>query len=130
MRDDDAAKVKAARECPVAACGRGHQETGPTSQEPKACWEAKLFQEDSVSVGRKMGRVNVHKTSASRESSAWRIDGQTDRLQTHVYRFLIKSLWYRCVACGWRRENPGGNELGTSKLGFCIAYVAQQPIAS
>ena len=45
-------KVKAARDCPVAACGRGHQETGPTSQEPKACWEAKLFQENKQRVRR------------------------------------------------------------------------------
>ena len=72
-----------------------------------------------------MGRVNVHKTSASRESSAWRIDGQTDRLQTHVYRFLIKSLWFRCVACGWRRENPEGNELEMSKVGLRIIALMQ-----
>ena len=34
--DDDAAEEKAAREGPVAACGRGHQETGPASQEPRS----------------------------------------------------------------------------------------------
>ena len=39
--DDEAAEEKAAREGPVAACGRGQQDTGPASQEPKACREAK-----------------------------------------------------------------------------------------
>ena len=88
--DDDAAEEKAAREGAVAACGRGHQETGPASQEPKACREPKLFEEDTVFVGRKMGRVNVHKTSASRESSVRRM---MDKLtvHTHVARFLIRS---------------------------------------
>ena len=88
--DDDAAEEKAAREGPVPACGRGHQDTGPASQEPKAFREAKLFKEDTVFVGRKMGRVNVHKTSASRESSIRRM---MDKLTvyTHVSRFLIRS---------------------------------------
>ena len=85
--DDDAAEEKAAREGPVAACGRGDQETGPASQEPKACREAKLFEEDTVFVGRKMCRVNVHKTSAS--SVRRMMDKLT--VYTHVDRFLKRS---------------------------------------
>ena len=80
--DDDAAEEKAAREGPVAACGRGHQDTGAASEEPKACWEAKLFEEDTVFVGRKMGRVNVHKTSALRESSVRRM---MDKLTVYTH---------------------------------------------
>ena len=80
--DDDAAEEKAAREGPVAACGRGHQEAGPASEEPKACWEAKLFEEDTVFVGRKMGRVNVHKTSELRESSVRRM---MDKLTVYTH---------------------------------------------
>ena len=72
---DDAAEEKAEREGPVAACGRGHQETGPAGQEPKAGRKAKLFEEDTMFVGVKMGRVNVHKTCASRESSVRRMMG-------------------------------------------------------
>ena len=88
--DDDAAEEKAAREGPVAARGRGHQDREPASEEPKACREAKLFEEDTVFVGRKMGRVNVHKTSASRESSVPRtMDKLT--VYTHVARFLMRS---------------------------------------
>ena len=71
--DDDAAEEEAAREGPDAACGRGHQETRPARQEPEAGREAKLFEKDTVFLGRKMGRVNVHKTSASRESSVRRM---------------------------------------------------------
>ena len=118
--DDDAAEQKAAREGPVAACGRGHQETGPASQEPEAGREAKLFEEDTVFVGRNMGRVNVHKTSASRESSVRRM---MDKLTvyTHVARFMIRSRGAsRCVACGWGRGNPGGNMHEMSKVGLCI----------
>ena len=73
--DDDGAEEKAAREGPVPACGRGYQDTGPASEEPKACREAKLFVQDTVFVGRKMGRVNVHKTCAFRESSVRRMMG-------------------------------------------------------
>ena len=86
--DDDAAEEKAAREGPVAACGRGHQDTGPASQEPKASREAKLFEEDTVFVGRKMGRVNVRMTSASRESSVRRM---MDKLT--VYTHMLPAFW-------------------------------------
>ena len=88
--DDDAAEEKAAREGPVAACGRGHQDTEPASEEPKACREAKLFEEHTVFVDPKMGRVKVHKTSASRESSVRRMMEKLT-VHTHDARFLIKS---------------------------------------
>ena len=81
--DDDAAEEKAAREGPVAACGRSLQDTEPASEEPKACREAKLFEHDTVFVRRKMGQVNVHKTSASRESSVLRM---MDKLTVHTHK--------------------------------------------
>ena len=123
--DDDAAEEKAAREGPVAACGRSLQDTVQASEEPKGCRDAKLFEEDTVFVGRKMGRVNVHKTSASRESSVRRM---MDKLTVHTHTccpLSDKVSWCQCVACGWRRGNPGGNMHEMSTVGLCITALIQ-----
>ena len=70
-------------------------------------------------------RQRVRRSEDGSGQRASRIDGQTDSLHTYVDRFLIKSLWYRCVACGWRREKPEGNELEMSKVGLLITALMQ-----